>query len=176
MQLRLIVSTLGKILMIIGASMLLPLATALIYQEGDMQTFAICMPLTTCAGGVMYYFFRSDEKMRAKDGFAIVTFSWVIASVFGALPYMIYGVLPHFVDALFETMSGFTTTGASVINDIEALPHGILLWRSLTQWLGGMGIVVLFVALLSSLGASNMQMFKAEVPGPVSEKNKTPNQ
>ena len=104
--------------------------------------------------------------------FAIVTFSWITAGLFGALPFMFSGTIPSLTDAYFETLSGFTTTGASVLTDIESLPHGILLWRSQTQWLGGMGIIVLSIAILPFLGVGGMQLFKAEVPGPTPDRLK----
>ncbi len=129
-----------------------------------------CMPITLVGGFLMYAMFRTDGRLRAKDGFAIVTYGWLIASVFGMLPYMLSGALPNAIDAFLETMSGFTTTGATVFNEVEYLPHGILMWRSLTHWLGGMGIIVLFVAILSTLGTGGMQIVKAEMPGPMAEK------
>ena len=119
---------------------------------------------------MLYAMFKTDGRLRAKDGFAIVTYGWLIASVFGMLPYMLSGALPNMIDAFLETMSGFTTTGATVFNEVEHLPHGILMWRSLTHWLGGMGIIVLFVAILSTLGTGGMQIVKAEMPGPMAEK------
>ncbi|MEZ4683816.1 MAG: potassium transporter TrkG [Caldilineaceae bacterium] len=108
--------------------------------------------------------------MRAREGFAIVTFGWLGFSLFGCLPYLFSGTIPSFTDAFFETISGFTTTGATILTEIESLPHGILLWRSLTHWLGGMGIIVLSLAILPFLGVGGMQLFKAEVPGPVADK------
>lgn len=139
MQKKLVISTLGKLIMILGFSMLIPLVTAMIYREPDLWVFALCMPITLVGGFLMYAMFRTDGRLRAKDGFAIVTYGWLIASVFGMLPYMLSGALPSAIDAFLETMSGFTTTGATVFNEVEYLPHGILMWRSLTHWLGGMG-------------------------------------
>lgn len=172
MRLRLVFSTLGIILMIIGASMLLPLLWALYYGEADINAFAISSSLTLLVGFVLYKGLKTKEYFRYKEGYAIVSLSWIFASIFGSFPYLLSGTFDNFADAFFETMSGFTTTGASVLTNIEVLPHGVLFWRSLTHWLGGMGIVVLFVALLSSLGVGGMQMFKAESPGPVAEKIK----
>lgn len=170
MQKKLVISTLGKLIMILGFSMLIPLVTAMIYREPDLWVFALCMPITLVGGFLMYAMFRTDGRLRAKDGFAIVTYGWLIASLFGMLPYILSGALPSAIDAFLETMSGFTTTGATVFNEVEHLPHGILLWRSLTHWLGGMGIIVLFVAILSTLGTGGMQIVKAEMPGPMAEK------
>lgn len=170
MQKKLVIATIGKLIVIVGACMIIPLLTALIYRENDWWVFGICMPFTCISGFLMYKLCQSDERLRAKDGFAIVTYGWIIASLFGMLPYLMSGVLPHIADAFLETMSGFTTTGATVFDDIDHLPHSILIWRSLTHWLGGMGIIVLFVAILSTLGTGNIQMMKAEMTGPIAEK------
>lgn len=112
---------------------------------------------------------RNIRSINFKEGIVVVSLGWVTVSVFGALPYVISGYLPSFADAFFETVSGFTTTGASVVPDIESWPKGLLYWRSLTQWLGGMGIIALLVTMLTGLGARAKQLFKAEVPGPVSD-------
>ncbi|MBW2545218.1 MAG: TrkH family potassium uptake protein, partial [Deltaproteobacteria bacterium] len=109
-------------------------------------------------------------SLTHKEGFLIVATGWFLAAAFGSLPYMIYGALPQFGDAFFESISGFTTTGATVITNIGDLPHGILLWRSLTQWLGGMGIIILSIAILPLLGVGGMQLYKAELPSPVKDK------
>ncbi|MEM7028758.1 MAG: potassium transporter TrkG [Chloroflexota bacterium] len=111
-----------------------------------------------------------DNDVRAREGFAIVTFGWISAAFFGSLPFYISGSIPAFTDAFFETMSGFSTTGGTILNDIEALPHGLLFWRSFTHWLGGMGIIVMSLAILPFLGVGGMQLFKAEIPGPVADK------
>ena len=108
-------------------------------------------------------------RMRPRDGFVIVSSAWFLASLFGALPYPTTGALSP-VDAIFESVAGFTTTGSSVLTSIESQPHGLLLWRSLSQWLGGMGIVLFTVALMPLLGIGGMQLFKAEMPGPVAQK------
>ena len=125
-------------------------------------------------GLILAVFFKHQEQqrnqVRYREAFALVTVGWILASGFGALPYLFSGSLPSFADAFFETMSGFTTTGATVFTDVEAMPKAILFWRSLTHWLGGMGIIVLIVALLSQLGVGANQIFQAEAPGAVSEK------
>ncbi|KJS22558.1 MAG: potassium transporter [Clostridiaceae bacterium BRH_c20a] len=172
MNFRVIFSTLGIILMIIGISMLLPLAWSVYYASNDLLAFIISSVITFLVGLFLFKGIKKPGEIRYKEGFAIVSLSWVLASIFGALPYLISGTFTNIADAIFETMSGFTTTGASVLTDIEVLPHGILFWRSLTHWLGGMGIVVLFVAVLSSIGVGGMQMFRAESPGPVAERIK----
>jgi trk system potassium uptake protein len=173
MKARPILNTLGAFLFILGLTMLLPLACSLFYGEPDLRSFLASIGITSGTGGVLYCAFKPQEKKTSlshREGFLIVSAGWILASFFGGLPYMIYGALPALADAYFETMSGFTTTGASVIDNIEALPHGILLWRSMTQWLGGMGIIILSVAILPFLGVGGRQLFKAEVPGPVKDK------
>jgi len=165
-----IFNALGFLLIITGGAMGIPLLWALYFREPAAAAFAISSLVSIAAGALMFHLFQTGEEIRPREGFAIVTLSWMLASLFGSLPYVLTGTLPNFIDAYFETMSGFTTTGASVLTDIEAVPLSVLSWRSLTQWLGGMGIVALFVALLSQTGSSAMQMFKAEVPGPLSEK------
>lgn len=109
---------------------------------------------------------KGDVNLSRRDGFGVVTFGWISATLFGALPYILSGVIPHPVSAIFETMSGFTTTGASVLNDLENIPRGILFWRALTHWFGGMGVLVLCVAILPFLGVGGMQIYRAEMPGP----------
>ncbi|MDD2498257.1 MAG: potassium transporter TrkG, partial [Desulfitobacteriaceae bacterium] len=172
MRLRLVFSILGRILLIIGGSMVFPLLWSLYYGEPNLWPIIYAMLITILVGGIMAFFLKSNETIRQREGFAIVTLGWVLASTFGALPYLFSGTFLSFADAFFETMSGFTTTGASVLTDIEAVSHGILFWRSLTHWMGGMGIMVLLVALLSQLGGGGLQMFKAETTGPVTEKVK----
>ncbi|KJS87561.1 MAG: potassium transporter [Peptococcaceae bacterium BICA1-8] len=172
MNLKVVFSTLGIILMIIGISMLIPLAWSLYYGSHDLLAFVISSIITFIVGLLLFKGIKNPGEIRYKEGFAIVSLSWVLASIFGALPYLISGTFSNIADAIFETMSGFTTTGASVLTDVEVLPYGILFWRSLTHWLGGMGIVVLFVAVLSSIGVGGMQMFRAESPGPVAERIK----
>ncbi len=109
-------------------------------------------------------------ELGKREGYLIVTFGWIAMTIFGALPFIFYGAIPSYTDAFFETMSGFTTTGATILNDIEILPPGLLFWRSLTQWLGGMGIIVLSLAILPLLGIGGMQLFTAEVPGVTKDK------
>ncbi|UCG53833.1 MAG: TrkH family potassium uptake protein [Candidatus Latescibacterota bacterium] len=150
--------------------MLLPIAFSFYYGDGDYQALLISAGITLVFGFVTYKVTRFAQDLRPKEGFAIVTFGWLSFSLFGCLPFLLSGAIPSFTDAFFETMSGFTTTGASILSDIEELPHGILFWRSLTHWIGGMGIIVLSLAILPFLGIGGMQLFKAEVPGPVADK------
>jgi len=118
------------------------------------------------AGAVLWRLTRGAVRLSRRDGFAIVTFGWVASAAAGALPYMLSGAITNPAAALFESMSGFTTTGASVLSDLEALPRGILFWRGMTQWLGGMGVLILCVAILPFLGVGGMQIYRAEIPGP----------
>lgn len=144
---------------------------SIIYKSNDAISLLITAAITGFVGLVGYFFTRNAEKSIGKrDGYIIVTMVWIVFSIFGSLPFIISGSIPNITDAFFETMSGFTTTGASILNDIEAMPHGLLVWRSLTQWLGGMGIIVLSLAVLPILGIGGMQLFVAEVPGPTKEK------
>ena len=166
MNYKVIAHTLGWVLNIEAAAMLLPLACSLIYGESSMAvsfliTIAICLifglPLTLRP--------LKKKTMYAKEGFICVALSWILLSIFGALPFVI-SKNASFVDALFETASGFTTTGASIFGDVEGLPKGLLMWRSFTHWLGGMGVLVFLVAILPLAGGNNLQLIKAESPGP----------
>jgi trk system potassium uptake protein TrkH len=173
MKIKPVLNTLGAFLFILGLTMLIPLACSLYYGENDTRSFVLSVIITSGTGGSLVFACRSREKrivLSHREGFLIVSAGWILAAFFGGLPYMIHGALPALTDAYFETMSGFTTTGATVITKIEGLPHGILLWRSLTQWLGGMGIILLSIAILPFLGVGGRQLFKAELPGPVKEK------
>lgn len=151
--------------------MMLSIPIAVIYQETDALCFFISGMITVLSGGLSWLLTRqTNHSISKRDGYIIVTFGWILFSLFGSLPFVISGSIPSYTDAFFETMSGFTTTGASVLNDIEQLSHGMLFWRSLTQWLGGMGIIVLSLAVLPLLGIGGMQLFLAEVPGPTPDK------
>lgn len=144
---------------------------SLFYSDGGTLSLLISSAITAFSGLVIWIFTKNANKNIGKrDGYIIVSLVWVVFSLFGCLPFIIGGHIPGFTDSFFETMSGFTTTGASILNDIESMPHGLLLWRSMTQWLGGMGIIVLSLAVLPILGIGGMQLFVAEVPGPTKEK------
>ncbi len=167
-----ILGNLGHIILIIGLAELSSLAWSLAYHENATTGIAVAAILTIACGAVLRLIFRSKQEggMSFKESIALVTLGWIVASAFGCLPYIFSGYLPSFTDAWFETVSGFTTTGASVVTDIESWPKGLLFWRSLTQWLGGMGIIALFVAVISGMGVRANQMFRAEVPGPIADK------
>lgn len=141
------------------------------YGQDDFMPLLLTGSVTFIVGLIITYIFRKEKgKFGRREGYFIVTFTWIIFSLIGAIPFFISGYIPSFADAFFETMSGFTTTGASILNDIEALPYGLLFWRSLIQWLGGMGIIVLSLAVLPILGVGGMQLFVSEVPGPTKDK------
>ncbi|NPV27977.1 MAG: TrkH family potassium uptake protein [Firmicutes bacterium] len=170
MNISLVINLIGKSLIFLGLTMIFPLFWAIYYQGPDQFALLFSIVITLTSGLVVCYVVPAKGDIRYREGFAIVTFGWLLASAYGGLPYLLSGACRSFPDAFFESMSGFTTTGASVITDVEALPKGVLFWRSLTHWLGGMGIIVFLVALLSHLGVGANQMFRAEVPGPVAEK------
>jgi trk system potassium uptake protein len=168
---RFIVSILGFVLMFLSAFMLVCSGVSLIYGEGDFGPLTISAGITFLIGFISWFVARGGSKELGKrEGFIVVTIVWVLMSIFGALPYYIGNYIPSYTDAFFETISGFTTTGASILNDIEALPHGILFWRSLTHFIGGMGIIVLAVAILPYFGFGGMQLYNAEASGISSEK------
>jgi len=161
----------GILLMIEGGFIMLSAIISLIYQEGDFLAFLLSGGITSAFGGLAYIYTRGAKlEVTKRDGYVIVTSGWLAFSFFGTLPFLFSGAIPNFTNAFFETISGFTTTGASILNDIESLSHGVLFWRSLTQWLGGMGIIVLTLLVLPFLGIGGMQLFAAEVPGPTPDK------
>ncbi|MCK3685645.1 potassium transporter TrkG [Maribellus sp. YY47] len=171
MNFKIILKVLGLLLIVEGLAMLLTLVVALIYGGNDSVAFLISAGINLGLGALITAGnWKSKKDIGKREGFIIVTMVWVVFSFFGCLPYILSGSIPRFTDAFFETISGFTTTGSSILNDIEALPHGILFWRSITQWLGGMGIIVLSLAILPVFGIGGMQLFMAEVPGPTPDK------
>lgn len=175
MNLKFILNIFGRVLMLLGAFMLLPVVCAIIYKEPEHWSLISASFLTLAAGGLMYVLTMSDLKkeLNLRDSYFTVTFVWVILSLFGTLPYLLTETITDFADALFETVSGFTSTGSSVISDVESLPHSILFWRSLSQWLGGMGIIVLVVAIMPLLRIGGYNLFKSEASG-VSKEKLTP--
>ncbi len=143
---------------------------SLYYGEGDALAFGIAAASSAVIGYVAYARTRLERDLTVREGYAVVALSWIAVGLAGALPYLLSGTIPSPVAAFFESVSGFTTTGATVFSDVESLPRGILFWRSMTQWLGGMGIVLLGIAILPFLGVGGMQLFRAEVPGPSPER------
>jgi trk system potassium uptake protein TrkH len=167
---RHLVHVVSLILLALSAALAVTFLVALAYGEGDASAFLISSALLVIIGLLGFWQTRLHRDLSVREGYAVVSLSWMAVGVAGALPYILSGSIERPVAALFESVSGFTTTGATVFTDIEALPHGILFWRSLTQWLGGMGIIVLGVAILPFLGVGGMQLFRAEVPGPTPER------
>lgn len=161
---------LGIILMLESLMMVPSLFISVYNRQSDTLAFIISIVLISTIGFIMYKKNASSKIIKAKEGLAIVALGWLLVSFLGSLPFVISGSIPSLVDAFFETVSGFTTTGSTVIKDIEVLPKGILFWRSFTIWIGGMGILVFTVAILPLLGVGGFQIFKAESPGPVKDK------
>lgn len=157
---------LGWIFNFEAAFMLLPGITAIIYRERDGLAFLVTMIICLAIGIPLTRTKRKNRVFHAKEGAVTVALSWLVLSIAGALPFVISGSIPHPVDALFETVSGFTTTGASILSDVESLSHCILLWRSFTHWIGGMGVLVFILCLLPLTGGYHMNLMKAESPGP----------
>jgi len=171
MNIRVVLRVLGFILVSVGAAILPSVALSAFHHAGDLIPLLISALIPLGLGFSLLMGTRGRAvELGIKDGFAIVTFAWLGAAVFGALPYLLSGYCPSPAAAFFESMSGFTTTGSTIFTDIEALPKGILLWRSTTQWLGGMGMVVLSVAVLPILGIGGMQLYRAEAPGPTTDR------
>ncbi len=168
---RPVIRVIGILLVIIGGSMWTALPFSFWYGTSDWQPLLYSSFISIGTGLPMWFFTRHKPGLlRKREGYLIVTSGWVAMVLFGMLPYLLSGTIPGFADALFETVSGMTTTGASVLTDIEIQPKGILFWRSMTQWIGGMGIIVLTVAVLPLLGIGGIELFVAEAPGPTSDK------
>ena len=162
---------LGQLLYIEALMMIACFGTSLFYGEDDMLAFLISA-LITIAGGLVFRYFGRDanNRLSRRDAYLVVTATWLVFSVFGMFPYLIGGYIPNLADAYFETMSGFTTTGATILDDVERLPHALLFWRSLSQWIGGLGIVFFTIAILPSLVGGSVKVFAAEATGPVRTK------
>lgn len=170
MNYGIVIKVLGNILSLEALVMIPSLLVALYYRQSDRMAFIISIVLITIIGYVMSKKSVNSKKIRAKEGLAIVTLGWILVSFFGSLPFVISRSIPSLIDAFFETVSGLTTTGSTLINNVEILPKGILFWRSFTHWIGGMGILVFTLAILPTLGVGGFQIFKAESPGPVKDR------
>ena len=166
MNYSIIIYIIGWILKLEAAFMLLPCITALVYGEKTGFVFLFTMILCLAAGIPLTLKKPKQKAFYTKEGFVTVALSWIVLSVMGAVPFVLSGAIPHPIDALFETVSGFTTTGASILSDVECLPHCILIWRSFTHWIGGMGVLVFILSLLPLTGGYHMNLMKAESPGP----------
>ena len=166
MQLRIVAGLLGELMLAIALFMVLPCLYALVRGEGVYTAFLLSIAVTGAVGWGLYFWGETKGHIGLREGFLVVSGSWILASACGSLPYWLSECVPSYLDAVFETVSGLTTTGASIISDVETLPGSVLLWRSLTHWLGGMGIIVLFLVFLKHLGADAINLFRAESPGP----------
>jgi len=170
MRIRSVLHLQGILLLFCAAFMLTTLPWSFYYGEGDWPLLLLSSGITAGVGALLHRFTDIKDELRVREGFAVVAFAWLLFSLFGSLPFLLTGAIPNVTDALFETTSGFTTTGASILNDIESLSHGVLFWRSMTHWVGGMGIIVMTLAILPMLGVGGMQLYKAEVAGPTADK------
>lgn len=172
MNFKVILYIIGFLLMLTGLFMLSSLPFSIYYKGNDFLALLISGGGTSAIGFLLWLTYRKEKgaEIKKKEGYLIVTLGWSVMSLFGTLPFIIHGSIPNFTDAYFETISGFTTTGASILNNVEALPAGLLFWRSLTHWIGGMGIIVLSIAILPFLGVGGMQLYQAEVAGPSKDK------
>ena len=168
---KMIFRILGFLLLIETVMLLCCGGVSLFYKENDLQSFLVSSAITTSIGILLLAIGKDAVKsLNRRDGYVIVSVAWVTFSLFGMLPYYIGGYIPSVTDAFFETMSGFSSTGATILDDIESLPHGILFWRSMTQWIGGLGIIMFTIAVLPIFGVSGLQVFAAEASGPTHDK------
>lgn len=178
LNLKAVITTLGALSFFLGLALLTPMGVGLYYDEASWWSFGVTALLAMGLGAAGWFYGGGTERqedVRVREGFAIVALAWFVLSLLGALPFVLGGVLGSYTDAFFETMSGFTTTGATILGGaetpaIEDIPNAFLFWRSLAHWLGGMGIIVLTLAIMPILGVGGMQLFKAEVPGPSADK------
>ncbi len=172
MNYKVIINIIGFLLIMTGSLMTTGIPFSIYYNHNDILSLLISAAITVTVGLFFLLLTKNAdrEQLGKREGYVIVSLGWLSMSIFGSIPFIIHGTIPNFTDAFFETMSGFTTTGATILKDIEALPAGLLFWRSLTQWLGGMGIIVLSLAILPLLGIGGMQLFSAEVPGITKDK------
>ncbi|MCW1953553.1 MAG: TrkH family potassium uptake protein, partial [Flavobacteriia bacterium] len=168
---KIILHLMGLLLLCNGGFMMIAALVSSIYKDGVTTEILLAAIVSMMVGLISMFFTRDHKKeVKPKEGYMIVTFGWLVMSVSGVLPYVFSGAIPDLTNAFFETISGYTTTGASILDNIEVLPKGILFWRSLTHWIGGMGIIVLAIAILPLLGIGGMQLFAAEAPGPSADK------
>ena len=171
MNYKLVFRLLGRLMVMEAVLMIPSLAVALLYGGGDAPAFLLAIGITSFAGALLSFLLKPErEDLTARDGMAVAGLSWVILSFFGALPFVLSGAIPHMVDAYFEAVSGFTTTGSTILTEIEHLPRGVLFWRSFTHWIGGMGVLVFTLAVLPRLSGRTSHLARAESPGPTFSK------
>ncbi len=170
MNTRATFKTLGALLLFLGVMLLTPIPFSLYYRDSAVMAFVISSVISLIAGASLFWGIRAPIRLSYREGFGIVTLGWLAFAVFGALPFLFSGTLGNPIDAYFESMSGFSTTGATVIANLDVVPESVLFWRATTHWIGGMGIIVLTLAILPFLGVGGMQLFQAEVPGPTADR------
>ena len=170
MNFRLILNIMGYTLWVEAGCLLLPLLVSAGYGEACWEPFLWTLGLCSLCGLILTRIPARKNRLQGRDGYTVVAMAWIVLCLFGAVPYVLSGAVPHYADALFETASGLTTTGATILTDVEAMPRGILFWRALTQWMGGMGVLVLFLALMPRTGAGAVHLMRAESPGPIKSK------
>src|SRR5690554_147500 len=170
MNYRIVFHTIGNLLKVEAGLLLIPIFVSLIYKENNLLAFSIPLMISAIIGLLLTIRKKEKQTIYAKEGLAIVGLSWIIMSLIGALPFIISGSIPNFVDAIFESVSGFSTTGASILNDVESLSKGILFWRIFTHWIGGMGVLVFILAILPKSEGRGIHIMKAESPGPSVDK------
>ncbi len=166
MNYKMVLKTIGRLLQSEALLMLLPMAVSIYFKENLIYVYAVVIAILLGVGTLMTLPKPKTRKIYAREGFAIVSLSWVLLSFFGALPFVISGAIPSFIDAMFEVVSGFTTTGATILPDVESMSKSLLFWRAFTHWLGGMGIIVFVLAFLPQKDMQSMHIMRAEVPGP----------
>lgn len=170
MDYRVLFKVLGRVLLIEAGLLVVPMLTALLYGESAVPFLLTIALVLLAAAALLIPGRRSDGSVQAREGFAAVALSWIVISLFGALPFVFSGTIPNYIDALFEMVSGVTTTGASILTDVESLPRGILFWRGFSHFIGGMGVLVFMMAVLPTDDAHSMHLMRAEVPGPIKGK------
>jgi trk/ktr system potassium uptake protein len=171
-NIKVVTNVVGNLVMISGGLMALSIPFSIYYKSNDLLALILSSSITLAIGLGLKLGTRShkNDEIKKRDGYLIVALGWLAMTIFGTLPYVISGAIPNYSNAFFETISGLTTTGASILSDIESLPKGVLFWRSMTQWIGGMGIIVLTIAILPLLGVGGMELFASESPGPTKDK------
>ena len=168
---KLILRIIGVLLLIESAMLLCSTAVSFFYQENDLNSFLLTTGLTAACGAILTLLSKGAEKyLGRRDGYFIVSISWIIVSLFGMIPFYHSGYIPTITDAFFETISGVSSTGSTILDNIEEFPHGLLFWRSMTQWIGGLGIIFFTIAVLPLFGVSSIQLFAAESSGPTHDK------
>lgn len=171
-NIKVVTNIVGSLIIISGALMSLTIPVSFYYKGHDITSNILSTVITLSAGLILKFATRhhKNDEVKKREGYLIVGLGWLAMTLFGTLPYVLSGAIPDYTNAYFETISGLTTTGASILNDIESLPKGVLFWRSMTQWIGGMGIIVLTIAILPLLGVGGMELFASESPGPTKDK------